>query len=480
MASDDDFESSSGSTSSSDAEYKYAQLVVPAFKFDAASTDVDTDDSDVCKVDNGSSFVRLGSFPEYTTSTGQDGVTSTTAADDAPSGFIASLKLAKLVGDADAIASSEGEDGAPGGSGIVRDADTFKGDSNYLLGFTDDTRYRDPDEKTFIRGEEVDNTTANRKAETRSLLTKGGWWDHSDGNRVSTTSGDKIEVIQGNYKMVILGRQDPEDFAVGKTAITDFSGGHFQEQYTSPTPAIKTIQWVKEDDGWTLFQDNGSGNVTTRFHGKQVDYYTGSRKESIVGEDPGSPDGKVSKADGSNDPELISRTWAQKIESYTGSVNKPVPHVFSLTFADAKEDITFAASVVSTTTAASIVSVTAGASIIATNTAGVDLISVNAAPLMLTVNAVGMAADFKSGTYYSYGTSTTHIRGNGTTLEAGAEVLSLKQSDIVAMKSELNNYAATLALEAVNVGIRLNGLHNEVWSVVSSLNVTLAAQHLFL
>lgn len=471
MASDDDFESSSGSTSSSDAEYKYAQLVVPSFKFDAASTDVDTDDSDACLVDNGSSFVRLGSFPEYTTST---------VADDAPSGFIASLKLAKLVGDADAIASSEGEDTAPGGSGILRDADTFKGDGNYLLGFTDDTRYRDPDEKTFIRGEEVDNSTANRKAETRSLLTKGGWWDHSDGNRVSTTAGDKIEVIQGNYKMVILGRQDPEDVDLARTAITDFSGGHFQEQYTSPTPAIKSVQWVKENGGWTLFQDNGSGNVTTRFHGKQVDYFTGSRKESIVGDDPGGADGKVSGADSSRDPELISKTWAQKIESYTGSVNKPVPHMLSITYVDAKEDITFAASVLSTTTAASIVSVTAGASIISTNTAGVDIVSVTAAPLMLTVNAVGMAADFKSGTYYSYGTSTTHVRGDSTTLEAGGRVVSLTKADVAAMKNELNNYAARLALEAVNVGLRVNHLQNEVMNFTGLLAINVAPQHFFI
>ena len=40
------------------------------------------------------------------------------------------------------------------------------------------------------------------------LHTKGGWRDHSDGNRITTTYGDKVEVIRGNYKMIVLGRQD--------------------------------------------------------------------------------------------------------------------------------------------------------------------------------------------------------------------------------------------------------------------------------
>lgn len=487
--SDDDASETSESISTS-VEYKYAQLVVPNFEVEGSFVDTDTTPS-------GSSFVRMGSFPDFTladkTTTSSDGTTTTTRAvstvsDDAPTGFKNSLTLAMLVGDAEAIKAAQTQDTTPGESGILRES-THGGDPDFLLGFTDDTRSRINDtevgltdstkEKTYIDGVSVNNDTSTRKSETYRLLTKGGWWDHSDGNRVTTTSGDKIEVVQGNYKMVILGRQDPTAVDIGKTAITDFSGGHFQEQYASPTPAIKSVGWVKDEDGWTLFQDNGSGHVTTKFHGKQVDIYTGSKKEGLIGADPGDPDGLVQTPDEAKDPSLISKTWAKKIESYVGSVNKPVPHVFSLTFADAKEDITFAASVVSSTTAASIVSTTAGGSIISTNTAGIDVVSVTAAPLMLTVTAAAVAADMKWGTYFSYGTNETHVRGNSTTIEGGAVVVGATQADLTAAKTELSNYAARIALEAVNVGLTVNNLHQQIVATAAVSNIQLSGSHLF-
>jgi hypothetical protein len=470
---------------STTVEYKYAQLEVPNFEIEGSFVGADTTPS-------GSSFVRMGSFPDFTLTdketTDANGTTTTRVvnniAADAPTGFKNSLILAMLVGDADAIAKAQSKDATPGDSGILRES-THGGDPDFLLGFTDDTRARFNDteggqtdatkEKTYIDGVSVNNDMSVRKAETHRLLTKGGWWDHSDGNRVTTTSGDKIEVIQGNYKMVILGRQDPTDFDIGKTAITDFSGGHFQEQYTSPTPAIKSVGWVKDEDGWTLFQDNGAGNVTTKFHGKQVDAYTGSKKESVIGADPGDPGGLVQTPDEAKDPSLISKTWAKKIESYVGSVNKPVPHVFSLTFADAKEDITFAASVVTTTTAATIVSTTAGGSIISTNTAAIDVVSVTAAPLMLTVTAAAMAADLKIGTYYAYGTNTTHVRGHSTTIEGDAEMASLSKTELTALKNDIANVSNAL----VSTSNHLANTDNRVssnYNVLAASVLHLAAQ----
>jgi hypothetical protein len=384
--SNDDFEDSSGSSSADVETYKYAQLTVPNFEFDASSVDeVDTDDKY-----SGSSFVRLGSFPDFTlatTSVTVDGVATTkrtvsSVATDAPTGFTNSLELAKLVGDADRIASAEGSDTASGSSGLLRSSH-YAGDSNYLLGFADDTRSRVDDaenattEKIIVDGKEATNTQANRKTETKRLLTKGGWWDHSDGNRVSTTSGDKLEVIQGNYKMVILGRQDPTKTVgeiVGNAFITDISGGHLQEQGPSPTPCIKSVEWVKTEDGWTLFQDNGSGNVTTTFHGKQVDYYTGARKESYIGKEPstvidGDTQGEVDLAilksqsktpSEEDDPVLISKTWAKRIETYTGSEGKPTPVVYSLTHAESINSFTFATEILSFVMALGNISINVG------------------------------------------------------------------------------------------------------------------------
>ena len=158
----------------------------------------------------------------------------------------------------------------------------YKGD--FLVGFADDTRYRDTDDK------------AARQAETLKLLTKGGWWDHSGGNRITTTAGDKVEVIQGNYKMVVLGRQDPSkpvSDILGKTFITDVSGGFFEEQNACPTPCIKTVEYKKSvadpRDGatkeeWTLYQDNGNGNTHTMYGwGDITDTYEVRTKKTQIG-----------------------------------------------------------------------------------------------------------------------------------------------------------------------------------------------------
>jgi hypothetical protein len=61
-----------------------------------------------------------------------------------------------------------------------------------------------------------------RTLESSQLHTKGGWRDHTDGNRITTTRGDKVEVIRGNYKLLVLGRQDQTK---PKFAGMDLSGG---------------------------------------------------------------------------------------------------------------------------------------------------------------------------------------------------------------------------------------------------------------
>ena len=190
-------------------------------------------------------------------------------------------------------------------------------DASYFPGFADDTRQRGSIAQseatganntcpatTNVSNAAVANMPQNRQAETLKLLSKGGWWDHSDGNRVTTTSGDKIEVIQGNYKLVVLGRQpvptppsasapsadDVDGYRkqltslAGNAFITDVSGGHFQEQYPSPTPCIKTIEYVQDAEGeWTLYQDNGLGNLLTKLKGRTVDLFQGPSRETYVG-----------------------------------------------------------------------------------------------------------------------------------------------------------------------------------------------------
>ena len=86
-------------------------------------------------------------------------------------------------------------------------------------------------------------TPAQRRTwHTNHLLSRGGWRDHSDGNRISTTYGDKVEVIRGNYKLVVLGRQDDAGNAMGH----DMSGNHVQDyaQATMPGASV-TVEWIQ-------------------------------------------------------------------------------------------------------------------------------------------------------------------------------------------------------------------------------------------
>ena len=411
--------------SSEDTGDKYFQIAVPNFGLDGSTR-------------AGNSFVRLGSFPDLVSPT------------DAPPGFTNSLSLANLVGESALITAVEGSppgaDAVPSGfmdgSGLTPPTYGDAGDPTFLLGFSDDTRQRGtPDDGTMSvnsmapqilsEGATVPNTSANRQAETLTLLTKGGWWDHSDGNRVTTTSGDKIEIIQGNDKLVVLGRQplpttarstttkaDPAYMnLVDNAFITDVSGGHFQEQYPSPTPCIKTIEYSQDGTTgeWTLYQDNSLGNLITKYAGRTVDLFQGSSREVYVGLSPDDKSPPATMPGTTYDPVLtsvtfatssytqlgseekpvgwdtttsswitsvtgtdemlpaigprspdtlagdsVTKTWAQRVRSYTGSAKSPVIHVYAETYANEIETYTLAASIVTTNLSANNLTVTGG------------------------------------------------------------------------------------------------------------------------
>ena len=348
---------------SDDTTNTYAQIVVPTYALENPLTS-----SEDGGTTSGSSFIRLGSFPSLTDATEQ------------PDGFANSLKLAQLVaGTAQsyptttaAQASNLGETTSDAAAGALLSTSDYAGDPAYLLGFVDDIRYRGADDALnpatlYVDWTTVDNTVANRQAETSRLLFKGGWWDHADGNRISTTSGDKVEVIQGNYKLVVLGRQEGVA-GYGNAASFDMSGGHVVDQDAAPNANVMCVEYVKDGDVWTVVEDNGSGNLTEIFNGEHKELFTGSKKESYVGLDPTNEthrsrshkDDKVQGPDKAKDPKIIDKTWAQSISTYVGSDGKPVPSIYTYTAAGAINDVTFASEVTSTTTAVLVMETTVG------------------------------------------------------------------------------------------------------------------------
>jgi hypothetical protein len=377
----DDYESASDpndTPNQSNVTLKHYQVTVPDFTEADGTTKV------------GTSFLRLGSSP------------SPQHVNNQPATFKASWDLANLVGNAAAIAAAEpAHDDAPS---------TYHGDPTYLLGFADDTRAR-PDGPSW---------TARQK-ETMKLLTKGGWWDHSDGNRVSTTVGDKIEIIQGNYKMVVLGRRALTDPALAANAmIRDISGGLVEENGPSPTHCIKTIEWTEHDNGsWSVYQNNGIGNVFSSFYGDVGDVFFGPHKESWTGLAPDGYDtsdfykNSMQQHDIAGypkleaDPDIRDHTWARSIRSYTGSSDKKVPKIIDETWAKTIESTTHADSITDTTRVGHILSDTQATDKHDLTAAAAVIDSLTTAPLIndlkLAVHILEIALALKTSITLSFG-----------------------------------------------------------------------------
>ncbi|HEY1692679.1 MAG TPA: hypothetical protein VGG39_10990 [Polyangiaceae bacterium] len=205
--------------------------------------------------------------------------------------------------------------------------------SGMVLGFCDDDRPRGSLQtpgQNVAPGEYVDDTgtqtnplqaNPSMTKESSDLLhTKGGWRDHSDGNRITTTYGDKVEVIRGNYKLLVLGRQsDP----TAQIAGFDISGGLVSSDpnslnypFSSDPPLDPTqpntappkyggqqllntqYTWQQDSDGnwgWTMVTQTGS-------------YY------------PGSP-GTFSSYDRPGNGRVVSYAWVDEMYTYVGSPN---------------------------------------------------------------------------------------------------------------------------------------------------------------
>jgi hypothetical protein len=159
---------------------------------------------------------------------------------------------------------------------------------------------------------------ATRDAQTAALHTKGGWRDHSDGNRISTTRGDKVEVVRGNYKLLVLGRQDELD----GTAEWDASGGLLQDGDIAPG-AVTEIKWEQNpfNGTWTVTEECGKGNIINRFHGNVEEHYFGETITTRVGSEGSGNISGWTDSDALTQPQtnpvIDERTWAQSITEHT-------------------------------------------------------------------------------------------------------------------------------------------------------------------
>ncbi|MBK6516601.1 MAG: hypothetical protein IPG04_21445 [Polyangiaceae bacterium] len=199
------------------------------------------------------------------------------------------------------------------------------------------------DDRNRVAGVAHGLSKAERLAQSRVIHTRGGWRDHSDGNRITTTYGDKIEVIRGNYKRIVLGRQDEATSSAG----WDVSGQIIQDfAYMMPGASVRVEESSNYKDAsgnnvWHL--QNTMENIvqSTNVAGDFFEYKWGNKHYSYTGSE--NPTDKGPNSYPRQNPHILEKTWATKIEGYTGSSNKRIPEIYEETWATtvtSKENIT--------------------------------------------------------------------------------------------------------------------------------------------
>lgn len=196
-----------------------------------------------------------------------------------------------------------------------------------------------------------------RQAVTAKLHSRGGWRDHTDGNRISTTRGDKIEVVGGNYRLVVLGRERGIMNAARQPVLPgwDVSGGHVAKvgvttgdlddmMLPTGTVAESRMEWVKNWDGtWCEKTTQIKGDTETTTIGDTISYSYPKTEKSITGSEK--------PTETLPNPVVTDRSWSELTESYTGSKDCPVPYQYEETWADKIVSKTYVTSMIDITKA---------------------------------------------------------------------------------------------------------------------------------
>lgn len=113
---------------------------------------------------------------------------------------------------------------------------------------------------TYTRDDGNTPTTTTATALTSELMTRGGFRLHTDGNLVSTTRGDRVDVVGGNHKLIVLGRTNASTFV-------ESSGGHAVREDASTHARFTSVEWNASRSTWTTYEETLKGNHTSRFQG---------------------------------------------------------------------------------------------------------------------------------------------------------------------------------------------------------------------
>jgi len=222
------------------------------------------------------------------------------------------------------------------------------------------------------------HTTVARRLESTLIHTKGGWRDHSDGNRITTTRGDKVEVIRGNYKLVVLGRSPvPTRPDAGWDNATGFelAGGN-----VDASGADLAFGMLPDVPGPTATDPSRTIALETTFvWNKNLDGVTWGWKQTT----------NVGKEGDLNNGQIITNTFVDRQVTNLGSAVTPVQEIISSTFAKTITSSTDAHIITSSTVAGMSVSSTTSAPTVNTATAALLQSTTQAIGANFVGNAMG-------------------------------------------------------------------------------------------
>ncbi|WP_437726808.1 hypothetical protein [Sorangium sp. So ce861] len=169
------------------------------------------------------------------------------------------------------------------------------------------------------------------------------WRDETDGNRITTTRGDKIEIIGGTYSMKVFGRREFKASSEVEDGRIKQGGITFQGQ--------SEIEFVQGPRGQRRIRETTvKGEVHTTYHGDAVEYHYGSKLVSRTGHPDTPTPIEDYPAVMTENPTIVDRTWAKSISSYTGSAKLPVPSIHEETWAETMVSKTHVTTVTDETT----------------------------------------------------------------------------------------------------------------------------------
>ena len=228
-----------------------------------------------------------------------------------------------------------------------------------VLAFADDARPRCADgseeEQVGARPNYAADyrTPTERYRQSGTLHTLGGWREHTDGNRISTTRGDKVEVIGGNYLLSVRCRDDSNNMESG----WDISGGHVSGSTNSRSnrkpphtakstkkdtaatgkkPEKKGLFWSKRSGGtWRSNEGSTKGDSRSFQVGDSHDTLYGHEQIATTGKEAPTvwhePEDCTTPDTCEANPKIIDATFAEVMQTYTGSEALRVPLVTDTT-----------------------------------------------------------------------------------------------------------------------------------------------------